>query len=142
MPGAGMAWSLCLGLWVTLVAPPAMGNPLVALNEVLADPARDWDGDSTVNAANDEWVEIVNTGAVPADLSELRLGDSERVWAYGFSGTLPVGGKIVVYGSTSKTWQTANGLSAFGLRLSNTGDTIVLWQLAAADTTILDQFTF
>jgi hypothetical protein len=121
---------------------PVHGNPTVALNEMLADPARDWDGDLTVNAADDEWVEIVNTGAVPADLSELRLGDLDRVWAYGFSGTLPVEGKLVVYGSTSKDWQTANGHSAFGLRLSNTGDTVVLWHVTATDTTLLDQFTF
>lgn len=141
-PRARCFLGLFLGLWVAASALPAQANPLVALNEMLADPARDWDGDLEVNAANDEWVEIVNTGAVPADLSELRLGDPDRVWAYGFTGSLPVGGKVVVYGSTSKAWQTANGLSAFGLRLSNTGDTVVLWQLAAADTTILDQFTF
>ena len=127
---------------VAALSRPAASNPLVALNEMLADPARDWDGDLEVNATNDEWIEIVNTGAVPADLSELRLGDVDRVWAYGFTGTLPVEGHLVIYGSTSKAWQTANGLSAFGLRLSNTGDTVVLWQVTATDTTIIDQFTF
>jgi hypothetical protein len=125
-----------LGLILAWSGAPARGNPAVALNEVLADPARDWDGDQLVSSANDEWVEIVNTGAVPADLTGLRIGDSEQEWAYGFTGTLPVGEKLVVYGSTSKAWQTANGLSAFGLRLSNTGDTVVLWHLTAADTTI------
>ena len=142
MRAVALVLSLLIGIGVVAGPQPAIANPLVALNEVLADPARDWDGDTTINSANDEWVEIVNVGAVPADLSGLRLGDQERVWAYGFTGSLPVGGKVTIYGSTSKAWQTANGLSAFGLRLSNTGDTIVLWQLAAADTTILDQFTF
>lgn len=137
-------WLLCLLMSIggAAAARSVHANPLVALNEVLADPARDWDEDGAINSANDEWVEIVNVGDVPADLTGLRLGDSEQVWAYGFEGSLPVGGKITVFGTTSKAWQTANGLSAFGLRLSNTGDTIVLWQLAAADTTILDQFTF
>jgi len=127
---------------VTSGARPARGNPEVALNEMLADPARDWDGDLAVNAADDEWVEIVNTGAVPADLTGLRLGDPDRVWAYGFTGTLPVEGKVVVYGSASKAWQSANGHSAFGLRLSNTGATVVLWHVTDTDTTIIDQFTF
>jgi hypothetical protein len=138
-----MATAVVLGL-VGLISLPqrVASNPLVALNEMLADPARDWDGDLEVNATNDEWVEIVNTGAVPADLSELRIGDIDKVWAYGFSGTLPVEGHLVIYGSTSKAWQTANGLSAFGLRFSNTGDTVVLWQVTATDTTIIDQFTF
>jgi hypothetical protein len=123
-------------------AQPARANPAVALNEMLADPARDWDGDQAVNAADDEWVEIVNTGAVPADLTGLMLGDPDRVWAYGFSGSLPVEGKIVVFGSASKAWQAANGHSAFGLRLANTGDTVVLWLVTATDTTVVDQFTF
>jgi hypothetical protein len=136
------ARGLIVALLVMAAAHPALGNPSVALNEVLADPARDWDGDQAVNAANDEWVEIVNTGATPADLTGLRLGDTDKVWAYGFTGTLPVEGKVVVYGSTSKAWQTANGLSAFGLRLSNTGDTIVLWHVTATDTTMIDQYTF
>jgi hypothetical protein len=138
---AAIAAAVALG-GLAGVPRPAASNPLVALNEVLADPARDWDGDLEVNATNDEWIEIVNTGAVPADLSELRLGDIDRVWAYGFSGTLPVEGHIVVYGSASKAWQVANGFSAFGLRLSNTGDTVVLWQVTATDTTIIDQYTF
>jgi hypothetical protein len=112
------------------------------LNEVLADPASDWDGDQEINTTNDEWVEIVNAGDVPADLDGLRLGDLERGWAYGFTGTLPVEGRLVVYGSSSKVWQQENGVSAFGLRLANTGDTVVLWRLTEADTVIVDQYTY
>jgi hypothetical protein len=124
------------------LAVPGLCEPLVAINEVLADPARDWDGDQEINATNDEWVEIVNTGDVPADLTNLRLGDADRSWAYGFTGALPVEGRMVIYGSTSKAWQQENGVAAFGLRLANTGDIVVLWRLSAADTVVIDQYTY
>jgi len=117
-------------------------DPTVALNEMLADPARDWNGDALVDAVDDEWVEIVNTGAVPVDLTGLRLGDLDRAWAYGFTGTLAVEGRLVVYGSDSKAWQQANGAGAFGLRLANAGDTVVLWQVTATDTVLVDQHTY
>jgi hypothetical protein len=124
------------------IARPAWCNPEVALNEVLADPARDWDGDQTIDATDDEWVEIVNTGAVPADLTGLRLGDLDRAWAYEFNGTLAIGGRIVVFGSASQAWQVANGEPAFGHRLANVGDTVVLWHVTATDTVVVDQVTF
>lgn len=126
----------------TAGARPAWCAPEVALNEVLADPARDWDGDLTLDSTDDEWVEIVNTGAVSADLTGLLLGDLTRAWAYGFSGMLAVGGRLVIYGSTSQAWQQANSEPAFGLRLANAGDTVVLWHVAGTDTVIVDQVTF
>ena len=41
----------------------------VVINEILADPARDWDGDGDYNFRNDEWVEIVNAGDAAVSLS-------------------------------------------------------------------------
>jgi hypothetical protein len=123
-------------------AQPGWCVPQVAINEVLADPARDWDGDLLLDSTDDEWVEIVNVGAVPADLTGLRLGDLERAWAYEFAGTLPIGERLVIFGSVSQAWQQANGEPAFGHRLANTGDTVVLWHIAGADTSLVDQFTF
>jgi hypothetical protein len=123
-------------------AAPAAAIPAVALNEILADPARDWNGDATVDAVDDEWIEIVNTGAVPVDLTGLRIGDLDRAWGYGFSGSLAVEGRLVVYGSDAKAWQQANGVGAFGLRLANAGDTVVLWQVTATDTTLVDRYTY
>jgi len=124
------------------IARPAWCNPEVALNEVLADPARDWDGDQVIDATDDEWVEIVNTGAVSADLTGLRLGDLDRAWAYEFTGTLAIGGRLVVFGSASQAWQVANSQPAFGHRLANVGDTVVLWHLTATDTVVVDQVTY
>ncbi len=136
------AAALLLGAAALAVVGPAAATPTVALNEMLADPARDWNGDALIDAVDDEWVEIVNTGAAPVDLTGLRIGDLDRAWAYGFTGTLAVEGRIVVYGSTSKTWQQANGVGAFGLRLANSGDTVVLWQVTATDTVLVDQHTY
>jgi hypothetical protein len=119
-----------------------LANPQVVLNELLADPARDWNGDLTVDATEDEWVEIVNVGNVPADLTGLRIGDLDRAWAYGFTGMLPVEGRIVVFGSDAKDWQQANGVGAFGLRFANTGDTVALWMVTATDTVLIDQYTY
>lgn len=133
---------LCGAAVLAAAAGPARATPTVALNEVLADPARDWNGDLTIDAVDDEWVEIVNTGAVPVDLSGLRIGDLDRAWGYGFSGTLAVEGRVIVYGSDSKAWQQANGAGAFGLRLANTGDTVVLWQVTATDTVLVDRVTY
>ncbi len=136
---AGLVIGMCL---TGMPVHSAHGDPAVLLNEVLADPARDWDGDTVVDAAEDEWVEIVNAGNVPADLTGVRIGDLDRAWAYGFSGILPVEGRLVVYGSDAKAWQQANGVGAFGLRLANTGDTVVLWHVTATDTMLLDQYTY
>jgi hypothetical protein len=49
---------------------------------------------------------------------------------------------MVIYGSTSKAWQQENGVAAFGLRLANAGDIVVLWRLSAADTVVIDQYTY
>jgi len=39
------------------------------LSEILAGPARDWDGDGVFDARRDEWLELGNYGAAPVDLS-------------------------------------------------------------------------
>jgi hypothetical protein len=97
----------------------------VLVNELLADPASDWDGDGTVGSKTDEWVEVINAGASSVDMSGYRLGDLSGgySWRYGFTGTLDPGAVIVVYGTDSQAWQTANGFTVAGLSLNNTGDT-------------------
>jgi hypothetical protein len=113
----------------------------VLLNEILADPARDWNGDSVISSRDDEWVEIVNTSGAPMDLAGYRLSSPDTTWRYEFSGTLAPRSVRVVYGSESYAWEQANGEPAFGLRLSNTGGEILLWCLDG-DSTIVDRFTW
>ena len=134
--------SLTLSLLGLVFTVAAEANVDLVVNEILGDPAIDWDGDGEVSASNDEWVEIYNAGTMAANLDEYRLGDVDQGWMFGFTGSLAPGGRVVVYGSDSKVWQAANGVGAFGLRLSNTGDTVVLWHLTPPDATAVDSYTY
>lgn len=116
----------------------------VRLNEILADPVGDWDGDGTVSSKNDEWVEIVNAGTSTVDLSCFRLGDLSGgyTWRFGFGGTLAPGQVLVVYGSDAVAWQGVNGFPSFGLSLNNGGDTVFLYDVAGPDTVIVDEYAY
>ena len=142
---AGTVVTLSLGalaFWVRPSAPaPDALEPLM-LNEILADPARDWNGDGITHFRDDEWVEIVNVGISPVTLDGYRLAGADTSWRYGFSGTLAPGAELVVYGSQSYAWETANGTPRFGLRLNNTGGTIGLWRLSDIDTVRVDSYTY
>jgi hypothetical protein len=116
----------------------------LAINEIMADPARDWDGDGALSSRDDEWVEIINLGKAAVDLAGYRLSDGEGrpVWRYGFSGVLEAGALRIVYGSDSRAWEEANGFAVYGLSLNNTGDRISLYRIAGADTAVVDGYTF
>jgi len=118
----------------------AESSAQVLVNEILADPASDWDGDGAVLAKNDEWVEVINAGSSTVDMSAYRLGDLSGgySWRYGFSGTLAPGAVIVVYGSLSLAWEAATGYGSAGSSLNNTGDTVVLYKLEGSDTLVAD----
>ena len=112
------------------------------INEVLADPAGDWDGDGMVHFKDDEWVEIVNVGTTSVVLDDLRLSDASNTFHYGFSGTLAPGAHRVVVGSASVAWESSEGVSTVGLSLNNSGDTVRLWQLSGVDTLLVDEYTY
>lgn len=115
----------------------------VRINEILAAPSSDWDGDLGVDSKDDEWVEIANDGAVEADLSGVVLLNGEgRAPVYGFSGALGPGAHAVVYGTDAVSWESAEGHSAIGLSLNNSGDVLRLARVAGGDTTILDSLVF
>jgi lamin tail-like protein len=141
--GFGAILSLgALAFWVTSSVPsPELLEPLM-LNEILANPQRDWNGDAVTNSRDDEWVEIVNVGISPVALDGYRLAGADTSWRYGYAGTLNPGDVLVVYGSQSYAWETANGAPKFGLRLTNTGGTIGLWRLSESDTVLVDSYTY
>lgn len=114
------------------------------VNEILADPVADWNGDGGLSTKFDEWVEVINAGASSVDLSAYRLGDLSGGydWRYGFSGTLQPGGVLVVYGSDAQAWQTAHGFPLMGLSLNNTGDTVLLYKLEGSDTLVADSYAY
>lgn len=116
----------------------------VLLNELMPDPAQDWDGDGSYDYRNDEWIEIVNRGAEAVDLSRYLLrdaGDSWN-WRYGFSGLLGPGQTRVVYGSDSRAWEESSGFPVYGLSLNNAGDEIRLCRVDGADTVAVDAVTY
>lgn len=137
-------WSSAVGVCVVAStlwpAQACLGQ--VRINEIVADPASDWDGDGTVNFKNDEWVEIVNVGSSSVALDDLRLSDASNAFHFGFSGTLSSGATRVVLGSESVAWETAEGVSTVGLSLNNGGDSVRLWQLSGSDTLLVDEYTY
>jgi hypothetical protein len=132
-------------LWLSVTAFPAGdASAQLVFNEVLADPASDWDGDGTVGSKTDEWVEVINLGSSAVDLSAYRLGDLSGgySWRFGFSGTLAPGGIVHVTGTSSLAWQAANGYTAAGLSLNNTGDTVFLYRIEGGDTAVADSYAY
>ncbi len=124
-----------------VVAQPCRGQ--IRINEILADPGFDWNGDGVIQFKEDEWVEIVNVGSTAVALDSLRLSDgSTMTFRYGFTGTIEPGHVRVVFGSQSVAWEIANGLGSAGLSLNNAGDTVGLWQLAGTDTLLVDTYTY
>ena len=70
---------------------PARADTALHLNEILAGPARDWDGSGAFSSRDDEWVEVVNTGGVALDGSSFYLTDGDSIPRFGFTGiTSPV----------------------------------------------------
>jgi hypothetical protein len=132
----------CVSLVVPLAGAAAGQEPRILLNEILADPARDWDGDGLLNSRDDEWVEIVNAGATTVDLAGYRLAGADSVWRYEFSGLLAPGAVRVVYGSASYDWESAHGEPLYGLRLSNTGGYVALWKWSPSDSAVVDCYTY
>lgn len=133
---------LLMTVGLICMAAPGAANCQMLLNEVVADPARDWDGDGVYDLRGDEWIEIVNTGAGAADLSQIFVGDETGAFVYGFSGSLAPGEVRVVFGSESIVWEQGHGESATGLRLGNDGDTATLWQVSEGDTLLLDAYSY
>lgn len=142
------AWGVVLWVLVVAVAlavamrfaPPvrAQGAGGLVLNEFLAGPARDWDGDGVFDARKDEWLEIKNDGAAPVDLAAYRVSDADSTIRYAFSGTLLPGIVLLVTGTAALDWQRAAGRTASGLSLNNSGDTVRLFRIDGADTVAVD----
>jgi hypothetical protein len=123
------------------ISTPASVTPLV-LNEILAGPARDWDGNGAFSSRDDEWVEIENVDLAPLDLTGWLITDGDQIPRYALSGTLAPGERHVIFGSDSYNWERANGEPAFGLSLSNSGDKVMLWKVTGVDTVLMDSYAY
>ena len=139
-----MKINLAIPLVILALFAPVVAQAGLCVNEIMADPASDWDGDGVYNYKDDEWVELYNAGPAHVDLEDFHLSDETGFLTYGFEGgqILAVGEALVIYGSQSVAWQQAWGYSTYGFRMSNDGDTVVLWEVAGADTLLVDSHTF
>ena len=121
-------WPCTLGV-TNGVLPPAM-----VINEIHADPDAtngDANGDGSVSATEDEFVEIVNNSGAPADISGWTLSDASGVVHTFPSGTIiPDNCTIVVFGGGTPTGDFGFSLvqtaSTGALNLDDTGDTVTL----------------
>jgi hypothetical protein len=131
---------LSLLLLTASAAPRSAGAmPDVRLSEILAGPSKDWDGSGTFSSRDDEWIEIVNGGATPADLTPYFVTDGDSIPRFGFTGTLAPGAVLLVTGAASVAWERATSHPVFGLSLGNTGDSVLLWKVTGSDTTLVDR---
>lgn len=138
----------CLSLlgWLSFLGPlifVQQAAAFIVINEILADPAAglagDANNDGVRSASNDEFVEILNYGSSPVDLSGWSLSDGSAVRHIFPSATdlLPYQ-YLAVFGGGSPHlngvfWQLA---STGALSLNNTNETI---SLRDADVYLIDQ---
>jgi Lamin Tail Domain len=137
-----LAAALVATTHLPVAARSACADPTVRLNEIMAGPSHDWNGDGVYSSRDDEWVEIANTGPSSVTLDGFVLMDGDSIPRYAFSGTLAAGTVQVVFGKDSYDWEKATGHPAFGLSLGNSGDRVTLWQVTGVDTMFVDGYTF
>jgi hypothetical protein len=123
-------------------AAPACADPALRLNEFVAGPARDWDGNGTFSSRDDEWVEVVNTGSESIVLDGFLITDGDDIPRFALAGTLGAGERRLIFGRESYDWERATGHPAYGLSLGNSGDGVSLWQVVGPDTVLVDTYTY
>ena len=114
----------------------------IELSEILAGPARDWDGDGAFVARQDEWLEIRNEGASVEALAGYLLSDADSTIRYAFTGSLAPGNVLLVTGRMAEDWQRAASRTVSGLSLNNAGDTVRLFRIEGADTVEVESKTY
>lgn len=133
---------LVLSAHLCAPATAAHAQSALRLNEFMAGPARDWDGSGAFSSRDDEWVEVVNHGASPLDLTGFLLTDADSLPRFAFTGALAAGGHLLVTGKQSYDWERATGYPAFGFSLANSGDAVLLWQVVSAETLLVDSYAY
>jgi hypothetical protein len=118
---------LLLVTWALASPHPARGR--LVINEVLAAPGQDWNGDGTVCSRGDAWIEIKNLGCEVEDLSGFLLGTGDRaVPDLRLQGLVPPGGVRVFHGSGAMIWQASQGFPPSGFELGSAAAVVRLLQ--------------
>jgi hypothetical protein len=121
-------------------------NPVVLINEFLADPADgaagDANSDGVRDASDDEFVEIVNAGEGVVDLSGWTIADEAAVRFTLPNGLLLQPGKaVVIFGGGEPTGDFGGSpvYAADLLSLNNSGDTVTV---SMPDGTVADSVSY
>jgi len=131
---------------------PVIGNTTAAagasgtwiINEIHADPdgaAGDANGDGSIDASEDEFVEIINDTGAAVDMSGFTLSDGAQV-RHTFASTtiVPQGHSVVIFGGGTPTGSFGNATvetaSTGALNLDDAGDTVTLQMLAVTLDTV------
>ena len=134
--------ALVFVLSLPVAARSACADSALRIVEILAGPTRDWDASGAVSSRDDEWIELLNVSPSPLDLSAFFVTDADSIPRCGFTGTLAPGARRLVFGGESVEWERATGHPVFGLSLANSGDSVLLWQVAGAETLLVDAYTY
>ena len=99
--------------------------PLV-INEILADPNDDANGDGYTSSSDDEFIEFVNIGPTDFDITDFTISDEAGLRHTFTTGTvIPAGGIITVFGGGTPTGILGLVQVSF-LGLNNNGDIITI----------------
>ncbi|MCA9732584.1 lamin tail domain-containing protein [candidate division KSB1 bacterium] len=118
------------------------------LNEILADPAADLpgdaNGDGTRDTTDDEFIELVNTGNTPIDLSGWTVSDAVGVrHTFAEETSLAAGAALVLFGGGTPTGDFGGAVvltaSTGQLSLNNTSETITIHDVSGA---VVLEFTY
>lgn len=104
-------------------------TPDIVLNEILADPAGDANGDGTTDTGDDEFLEFVNTGNSNLDISNWTIEDAlNTTHTFDDPTILKPMQAIVVFGGGTPTGDFGGSMTqtAGGLSLNNGGDDLIL----------------
>jgi hypothetical protein len=129
-------------LSILVIADASRACADVVINEVLPAPGSDWSSNGSFNSTEDEWIELVNTGASPVDLADYFLSDGAAVPRCGFDGALNPGEHLFVTGEHAVDWEALNGFPALGLSLNNSGDVVYLFRTVGGVPAIVDSLAY
>ncbi|HCX24070.1 MAG: hypothetical protein CMB80_08690 [Flammeovirgaceae bacterium] len=114
----------------------------LVINEVLADPASDLpgdaNGDGTRSASDDEFIEFVNNGITPLDLTGWQILDTNSTLLvrhiFPDNSVIPPGEALVVFGGGTPTGEFGGSVvqtsSTGSLGISNTSEMLVIVNFA------------
>lgn len=141
-----MRMKLWLGVIAVSLLAAGPGFAAVVISEILADPAKEMAGDANSDglrsSAEDEFVELHNTGPEAVDVSSWQLQDNKKVrHVFPENTIIKPQGYIAVFGGSQEelrgpNWQVA---SSGSLGLDNGGDTVMLLD---ANSAIIDRVEY